>query len=361
MKLSTSNSRFKGKTMRDSIKVILFCFLLVIPFLTLACSQIKDYPTDLEQLSEDERLVIRFSHVVGEDTPKGMAARKFAELIKERSNGRIEIQVFSNGTLYKDVEELDALLRGDIQLIAPAISKLTDLVPELSVYDLPYAFNSLEEVHEFTESEAGNRLKDLLKMHNLIALGLWDSGFKQISNDIRPIEHYQDLKGIRMRIMQSDILAQQYYIVDAFPRKIDFNTVFQSLKKGDIEGQENTLTNITSKNFYSLQKYLTISNHGYLGYFLLFNLDFWESLSDEDQELITETLHEVQEWQWQLAEDLNDKRLQEIEECQCIQIYYLSEEEKKEWEEHFTPVYHYYTQHYGDYYIQNLPKYKYVK
>jgi len=345
--------------MRKPLKpILLSALLLLISLITTACSQYQDYPIDLEQLSEDERLVIRFSHVVGEDTPKGMAARKFAELIKERSNGRIEVQVFSNGTLYKDKEEMDALLRGDIQMIAPAISKLTDIVPELSVYDLPYAFDSLEEVHEFAESEAGERLKKLLNKHNLIVLGLWDSGFKQISNDIRPIEHYKDLKGIRMRIMQSNILAQQYYTLDALPRKIDFNTVFQSLKKGDVEGQENTLSNIASKNLYSLQKYLTITNHGYLGYFLLFNLDFWENLSEEDQKLITETLNEVQEWQWQLAKELNEQKLQEIEECGCVKIYYLSEHEKKEWEKKFAPVYDYYIQRYGNYCIKNLPKYK---
>jgi C4-dicarboxylate-binding protein DctP len=164
-----------------------------------------------------------------------------------------------------------------------------------------------------------------------------------------------------MRIMQSDILAEQYRTVDALPRKIDFNTVFQSLQKGDVEGQENTLTNITSKNFYSLQKYLTISDHGYLGYFLLFNYDFWKKLSTEDQELIKETLEEVQEWQWQIAKELNDQKLQEIEDCRCIQIHYLSEEEKKDWEKRFSPVYDYYKQHFGNYYIQNLPKYKDVK
>lgn len=344
--------------MRILKRVALLIILLIVLISTLTCAKRNDYPTDYEQLSEEERLVIRFSHVVGEDTPKGVAARKFADLIKVRSNGRIEVQVFSNGTLYKDVEELDALKRGDVQLIAPAISKLTHLVPELSVYDLPYAFYSLEEVHLYTESEAGKKLTDQLKNHNLLAIGLWDSGFKQISNEIRPIEHYSDLKGIRMRIMQSDILAKQFQSVDAFPRKIDFNTVFQSLQKGDVEGQENTLTNITSKNLYTLQDYLTISDHGYLGYFLLFNLDFWNSLSDEDQQLITDTIQEVQEWQWNIAKQLTDEKLQEIEKCECIQIYYLTEEEKKEWEKHFATVYAYYIERYGDYYIRNLPKFQ---
>ena len=185
--------------MKRVFGIIILCFLFTIPFIVLVSSQSNDYPFDYEQLSNDDRLVIRFSHVVGEDTPKGIAARRFAELVKERSNGYIEIQVFSNGTLYKDGEEMNALSRGDVQLIAPAISKLTNFVPEISVYDLPYAFHSLDEVHEFTEGKAGQKLTKKLNEYNLYPVGLWDSGFKQLSNRVRPIEHVNDLKNLKMR------------------------------------------------------------------------------------------------------------------------------------------------------------------
>nr|WP_106780592.1 DctP family TRAP transporter solute-binding subunit [Lysinibacillus timonensis] len=343
--------------MKRVFGIIIFCLICIIPFIILVSWQVQDYPIDYEQLSEDERLVIRFSHVVGEDTPKGMAARKFAELIKERSNGYIEVQVFSNGTLYKDGEELNALSRGDIQLIAPAISKLTKYVPEISVFDLPYAFNTLDEVHEFAQSEKGQELTGKLKEHNLYAVGLWDSGFKQISNRIQPIEHYNDLKNLRMRIMPSDILVQQFSNVGAYPKEYDFNAVYQELQKGSVDGQENTLTNITSKNIYALQDYLTISNHGYLGYYVLFNLDFWNSLEEDVQELITETLLEVQQWEWELTEMLNEQTLQNIENCQCIELHYLNDDDVKEWEDKFKPVYDYYIDKYGDEYIKALPKF----
>lgn len=344
--------------MRRVYGILSFFIILLILVLTLVSYEIKEYPTDYEQLSEDERLVIRFSHVVGEDTPKGMAARKFAELIKKRSNGYIEVQVFSNGTLYKDGEEMNALLRGDIQLIAPATSKLTELVPEISVFDLPYAFYSLEEVHEYVQSEKGQKLTDQLKEQNLKAVGLWDSGFKQISNSNRPIEYFKDLNGLKMRIMPSDILAKQFLTAGASPKRIDFNTVFNQLQKRNVDGQENTLTNITSKNLYSLQNYLTISNHGYLGYFILFNLDFWNSLSTDEQQLIADTLEEVQQWEWNLTKQLNQQKIQDIEKCKCIQIHYLSDEDKKEWEEQFSPVYDYYIDHFGEEYIKALPKYQ---
>lgn len=339
--------------------VIIISIILAIPILMILSYEMKKaYPVDYEQLSEDERIVIRFSHVVGENTPKGMAARKFAELIKERSNGYIELQVFSNGTLYKDGEEMSALLKGDIQLIAPATSKLTDIVPEISIFDLPYAFDSLDEVHEFALGDAGKTIIERLEKHNLKVVGLWDSGFKQISNNIKPIKHPSHLEGIEMRIMPSDILSKQFYTVGAYPKRIDFNTVFDQLQKGNVDGQENTLTNITSKNIHSVQKYLTITDHGYLGYFLLFNLEFWNSLSPDIQQLLTETLEEVQEWEWKLISQLNQQALNEIKQCKCINIHYLSEEDKKEWEKAFSPVYDYYESKFGEKWLKALPKYQ---
>lgn len=338
---------------RNPIKVLFLnlCFLTIL----IGCQQ-QTYPTDNEQLSHEEQIVIRFSHVVGENTPKGMAAIKFAELIKERSNGHVEIQVFPNGVLYKDGEEMNALLRGDIQMIAPAISKITTFVPEWSVMDLPYAFKNAKEVHTYVESEVGQSLMKRLNKHNLISMGVWDSGFKQLSNSIRPIQNLTDLQGLRMRIMPSDILAEQFSIAGAYPRRIDFNTVFHQLQKGNVDGQENTLTNITSKNLHSLQDYLTISNHGYLGYLLLMNNEFWNSLPKNVQELLIDTLEEVQKWEWQQAENLSTERLQEMEACQCIQIHYLTEEEIEDWENAFKPVYDYYAENYGFKYIKALPK-----
>ncbi|MFJ7407334.1 MULTISPECIES: DctP family TRAP transporter solute-binding subunit [unclassified Lysinibacillus] len=340
---------------RNHINKQFVSVLILLTVMLVSCQQ-QDYPTDNEQLSHEEQIVIRFSHVVGENTPKGMAAIKFAELIKQRSNGHVEIQVFPNGVLYKDGEEMNALLRGDIQMIAPAISKITTLVPEWSVMDLPYAFKNAEEVHTYVDSDVGQSLMKKLNDHNLFSIGVWDSGFKQFSNSIRPIQDITDLKNLRMRIMPSDILAEQFSSVGAYPKRIDFNTVFHQLQKGNVDGQENTLTNITSKNLHSLQDYLTISNHGYLGYLLLMNNEYWQSLPKDVQTLLIDTLAEVQEWEWQLAENLTAERLQEMEACNCINIHYFTADDVEKWESAFEPVYDYYAKSYSKKYILALPK-----
>jgi len=343
--------------MKKCYGFFLLFILVALLLLISGCQSTSDFPTDYEQLSEDERLVIRFSHVVGEDTPKGKAARKFAEIVKQKSNGYIEVQVFSNGTLYKDSEELSALMRGDIQMIAPATAKLTNLVPELSVLDLPYAFHSLDEVHEYLQSDVGTELTDMLQEHNLLSLGIWDSGFKQLSNNIRPIVSLEDMRGLTMRIMPSEILQKQFEATGASSKIGDFNTVFNELQKGSFDGQENTLSNISSKNLHSVQKYLTISNHGYLGYFIIFNKDFWNRLQPEVQNILVNALAEVEQWEWNLVNQIDKEKLRDIEQCECIEIYSLPYSEQKEWEKAFKPVYDHYISRFQKKYIKALPRF----
>ncbi|WP_254118921.1 DctP family TRAP transporter solute-binding subunit [Bacillus sp. FJAT-29790] len=335
---------------------ILFIWGLLLVFL-FGC-QSTGYPMDFEQLSEEERIVIRFSHVVGEETPKGLAARKFAQLLKERSNNYVEVQVFPNGFLYKDGEELEALLQGDVQMIAPATSKVTSLIPEWSVIDLPFAFDSYQEVHDYLAGPIGQELAAEFDNEGLLMLGMWDNGFKQMSNRSYPIYRPDDLEQLKMRIMPSDIIYRQFSLSGAVPKELDFNNVFHHLENGDIDGQENTLSNITSKNLHLLQNYLTVSNHGYLGYVLLMNKQFWDGLPDNVQKLILDTLEEVNEWERETAHNLNAKKLAELESCDCINIYHLTTEERQTWERAFKPVYDFYAERFGAEYIDSLPKFR---
>jgi len=336
----------------------IYYFIGIILLNGLSGCDSTDYPKDNEQLSKEERIVIRFSHVVGENTPKGLAARKFAQLVKERSDGFVEVQVFPNGFLYKDGEELDGLLNGDVQMIAPATSKVTSLIPEWSVMDLPFAFNSMEEVNEYLSGKVGQELISKFDHVGLLSLGVWDNGFKQLSSRDIPIYHPEDLNQLKMRIMPSEIIYKQFSIAGAIPKEIDFNIVFHHLENGDIDGQENTLSNINSKNLYKLQDYLTISNHGYLGYLLLMNKEFWNELPENVKQIIIDSLEEVNEWERKIAYEVNEEKLKELEGCKCINIYHLSAKERQAWEEFYLPVYDYYIERFGPTYIHSLPKFK---
>jgi tripartite ATP-independent transporter DctP family solute receptor len=331
--------------------------LFILLFILSAC-QAHSYPEDHEQLSQEERIVIRFSHVVGEDTPKGLAARRFAKLMKERTNGYVEVQVFPNGYLYKDGEELEALQRGDIQMIAPATSKITSLVPEWQVMDLPFAFQNVEEVHDYLNGSAGKVLMNKLKPKGMYPLDIWDNGFKQMTSNHNALIHPDDFEGLRFRIMPSQVLHDQFTELKALPQPYSFNEVFQLLENNEIDGQENTASNITSKNLHSMQDYMTVSNHGYLGYLVLINIQFWEQLPDDIKKTLEETLAEVTEWEMDKAKELHKQELQSLEQCQCISIHVLTEEERQQWEDALQPVYQKFSDRFGANYIDQLPKYR---
>lgn len=329
--------------------------ILLFIFILSACQQ--TYPVDHEQLSKEERIVIRFSHVVGENTPKGRASRKFADLIEERTNGYVEVQVFPNSFLYKDGEEIDALLNGDVQMIAPSTSKITSRVPEWQVIDLPFAFDSVREVREYVEGPVGKVLMKKLEGEGMYPLAFWDNGFKQMTNNRTPLRVPDDFKDLNFRIMQSEVLMEQFNLLGANARVETFDQLFPVLNDAELNAQENTFSNIMSKNIHTVQDYVTLSNHGYLGYLILMNEAFWRELPDDIQIIILETLEEMKDWTIKLADEENKKNYNKIITKEGLTVHELTSEERQLWEKAFIPLYQSFKERYGASYIENLPEY----
>ncbi|MCF6092984.1 TRAP transporter substrate-binding protein [Microaerobacter geothermalis] len=294
---------------------------------------------DVEQEGLKEKVIIKFSHVVAENTPKGIAAQRFAQLVNEKSEGRIEVQVFPNGLLYRDDEELNALLRGDVQIIAPATSKLTDLFPEWLILDLPYLFKDENDVARAFEGPLGNKLFSTLENKGVKGLALWDNGFKQMTSNSGPLIHPDDFFGQRFRVMPSLLIESQFRKLGVTPVPTPFNDVFKNLETGKLDGQENTLSNIYSKKFYQVQKHMTISNHGYLGYAVITNEEFWNSLSESDQQIIKEAMDQSTKWLRENAKLLNEDVLKRIKQWPDIEIHFQTPEERKEWKQRLSLVY----------------------
>lgn len=294
---------------------------------------------DYEQVSDQEKIVIRFSHVVGEDTPKGQAARMFAKLVDEKTRGRVEVQVFANGSLYKDPEELEALRKGYIQMIAPSLSKLTPIVKEWGAFDLPFLFPRIEDYHRAFDGMPGEWLKDQMRERGFVPLGFWDNGFKQFTNNQRAIQEPYDLSGITVRIMPSSVLDGQFELLQAIPVEMSFSDVYSALEQGQVNGQENTISNIYNKRFYRVQEHLSKSDHGYLGYLVMMDQTFWRELPSDVQRAIQEAMAEVTLWERKQAQLLNERQYEAIKQCDCIQIYELTDEDKKAWKAFFEPLY----------------------
>lgn len=309
---------------------------------------------DDEQQGLNNQIVIKFSHVVAENTPKGLAAEKFAEIIADRTDGKIKVEVFPNEILYSDEKELKALKRGDVQMIAPSYSKMTEVIPEWQVLDLPFIFRDVEHVKNVYTGEVGERLLSKLEEENIKGLALWGNGFKQMTGSNGALIEPEDFSGQRFRIMPSDLIAKQFELLSAIPKAAEFNDVYIALEGNEFDGQENTISNIYSKGFYRLQKDMTVSNHGYLGYSVLMNEEFWNSLEPALQTQIQEAMDETTIWMLDESKKMNDTQFSRMKESSNMKIYELNEEEKERWKKTFMPLYETYSARYGDAWINDI-------
>ncbi|MGM0875574.1 MAG: DctP family TRAP transporter solute-binding subunit [Bacillota bacterium] len=294
---------------------------------------------DDEQEGLSEQIVIRFSHVVAENTPKGLAAQKFAELAAEKTDGLVKVEVVPNGALYTDEEELNALKENNVQMIAPSLSKMTKLAPEWGLFDLPFLFKNNEDVTSVFLGEIGSNLLRLHEDEDIKGMALWSNGFKQMTSSVGALQKPEDFKGQRFRIMPSQIIEEQFTRLGAVPIVIPFDQVYTSLEEEEFEGQENTISNIYSRRLYELQSHMTISNHGFLGYVVLMNNEFWDSLPKEVQSSLTAAMDETTSWMIDESMKMNKQQLQVIDSKSSIDIHYLSNEERAEWLNKLEPVY----------------------
>lgn len=289
---------------------------------------------------EVKKIEIKFSHVVAENTPKGQAAQMFKELAEKYTDGRVEVQIFPNSQLYNDDDVLAALQQNNVQMAAPATSKVSKLFPEWQIFDFPFAFPDVETVQKAMESEEiGGKLFNMLKDQKLLGLEMWDNGFKQMSLDKHALLMPKDFEGQKFRVMSSKVLEAQFDAVGANPTPMPFSEVYSALEQGVINGQENTLSNIYSKKFFEVQNHLTLSNHGYLGYAVITNSEFWEGLPDDVRTQLEKALEETTTWVRETSQQMNQDQLDKIKAESDIEIHELTPEQKQAWIDAMEVVY----------------------
>ena len=287
--------------------------------------------------------VLKFSHVVSENTPKGKAAVFFEKRLEELSKGKIDVQVYPNSQLYKDKAVLKALKLDSVQMACPSFSKFGKFVPQLALFDLPFLFKDIDQLHRVQDSEVGQKLKDMVTAKGYVALDFWDNAFKQFTDAKRPLIHPQDAKGLKFRIMSSKVLEAQFKAVGANPQMMPFSEVYSALQQGVIDGQENTNSNIYTKKFYEVQKYMTVSNHGYLGYLVVMSKKFWNSLPDDLKAAVKQAMKEATAKERQWAVELDKSQFAKIKEyadqTKKLEITVLTPEQRAEWKKVMSTIY----------------------
>jgi C4-dicarboxylate-binding protein DctP len=302
-------------------------FMMGLMAATFACTAFAQQP-----------IVIKFSHVVATDTPKGKGAEFFKQKAEELTKGRVKIEVYPNSTLYKDKEEMEALQLGAVQMLAPSLAKFGPLgVKEFELFDLPFIFDNYQELHKVTTGPVGKSLLKKLESKGILGLAYWDNGFKVMSAN-KPLRMPEDFKGLKMRIQSSNVLEAQMRALGALPQKMAFSEVYQALQTGVVDGTENPPSNLYTQKMHEVQKYVTLSDHGYLGYAVIVNKKFWDGLPADIRQQLETAMEQATRYANQIAKVENDQALEAVRKSGKSEIITLTPEQKKAWKKALVKV-----------------------
>lgn len=283
-------------------------------------------------------MVIKFSHVVAEATPKGQGALKFKEVAEKLLPGKVTVQVFPSSQLFGDAKELEAVLLGDVQFIAPSLSKFDRYTKQVQVFDLPFLFDDIEAVDRFQNSAQGKALLDSMVSKGIKGLGYWHNGMKQLSTNKTQLKRPADVSGLKFRIQASDVLEAQFRALGANPQKMNFSEVYQALQTGVMDGQENTWSNIYSQKFHEVQKTIARTNHGVIDYMVVTNAGWWDKLPADVRKGLAQAMDEATKYSNNLAEELNERDRKRILEAGKAKVQELSKDDVAAWRKAMEPV-----------------------
>lgn len=283
-------------------------------------------------------VVIKFSHVVAPDTPKGRAADFFKKLAEERGKGQVKVEVYPNSQLYKDREEMEALQIGAVQMLAPSLAKFGPLgVRSFELFDLPYIFPNKESLYRVMDGDIGKQLFNLLDAKGITGLAYWDNGFKQMSAN-KPLRSLNDFKGLKMRIQSSKVLEAQMKALGANPQVMAFSEVYSALQQGVVDGTENPMSNLYTQKMHEVQKHLTLSDHGYLGYAVIVNKKFWDGLPADLRNMLNKAMEEATVFERKIAQEENDQALAKVRAAGTTQVHVLPFRDRVVWQRAMLPV-----------------------
>ena len=283
-------------------------------------------------------IVIKFSHVVAENTPKGKGALKFKELAEARAKGRVKVEVYPNSQLFKDGEEMQMLQLGNVQMLAPSVSKFGPLgAREFEIFDLPYIFDNYDELHAVTGGRVGQDLFKKLESKGILGLAYWDNGFKVMSAN-KALKTPADFRGLKMRIQSSKVLDAQMRALGATPQVMAFSEVYQALQTGVVDGTENPPSNLYTQKMNEVQKFVTVSDHGVIEYAVIVNKKFWEALPADLRATLEGAMKDATKFANDIAKLENDEALAKVKATGKTQVIALTSEEKKAWKKALMKV-----------------------
>lgn len=260
-------------------------------------------------------LVIRLGHVLPESHSWHIAATGFAEQVAEETDGRVEIKVFPSGQLGSEKEVIEGLQFGSMQAGLIGSGSFQSIEPRIGIIEMPYAWNSREEAFAALDGDLGTALADMLEGQGLKVVGWWENGFRNITNNVRPIQKPADLEGLKIRVTPDKVRLATFEELGAEPAPLAFGELYSALQQGLFDAQENPLAIIYSSSFFEVQKYVSLSEHIWGAATLTFSKSVWDQLSPEDQKIIAAAAAEWGNKQRQMVADANDELIQQLRDA----------------------------------------------
>nr|WP_087519078.1 TRAP transporter substrate-binding protein [Pseudomonas sp. M30-35] len=282
-------------------------------------------------------ILIKFSHITADNTPKGKGALLFKKMVDERLAGKVEVQVYSNSSLYGDGKEMEALMLNEVQMLAPAPSKLEQYTKQLQLFDMMFLFDNMAAAQRFQNSDKGKAMLKSMEDKGITGLAFWLNGMRQLTAN-KPLIKPSDARGLKFRVQPSDLQAAQYSALRAVPRKMSFAEIYQGLQTGVVNAQDNPWSNIYSQKFYEVQKYMIESDHAIGNYVLITNTKFWNSLPTDIRSQLEEIVAEVTTEVNKQAAEVNEQAKQAILDSGKVELITLTPEQRNAWRDAVSPA-----------------------
>ena len=321
-------------------KGLLLTIISIFALVLAACGGDKEEKSS-DSYTAEKPLIIKFSHVTSIESVKGKAADEFAKLVSEKTDGKVKVEVYPSSQLYGDNDELDALMSGNVHMIAPSVTKMVKLDPRWQYVDMPFLFENDEHVQKFFKSDIAQTIlnSDQLSANDIKGISFWGNGFKHFSNSKHPLVTVEDYKGLKFRAQAGKVLESQFHALNAGSATISFGETYAALQQGTVDGQENTFNNFDTQKYQEVQKYLSTTAHGRLDYAIFVNKTFWESIPADLLAPVEEALAEATDLANKLASEENAKSFENIKNGGTVEVYEMSQEERDTLKAALQPVY----------------------
>lgn len=314
---------------------------LLLTTLAVGCSSgtKEPEPAANKPAETDKTYTIKLAYVVAETQSTHIAARDvFKKYVEEKSGGKITVELYPNGQLGGDREAIEAVQLGTIQMTIPAAAVVSGFEKKFQVFDLPYLFKSKQAAYKAMDGELGQKLNELLVPLGLKNLAYGENGYRHISNNKKPIEKPEDLKGLKIRTMENPVHMATFKALGANPTPMAFGELYTALQQGTVDAQENPIPLVYTSKFYEVQKYYSLDGHVYAATVVLINNDFFNSLPKDFQQIVVDGANLYKDEQRKLSDKQDVEMLAELEKA-GMKINELTDAQKQEFVKATLPVY----------------------